>query len=171
MRFWTLVIIAVVVATSGCRDDRPNPNGPVNEDTAMEEFVPLPESLAALQTGQYVVGMIEFFPSETAGDQFPYYELPADATFLGVMEVDALCLLDDGSVVVYDHEAVNRILCRASSSESAFLSALAVLNEFFEKCAADGSFDEAGAVEVRDRCTEIAGGEEYRSFFVMMLGV
>ena len=53
-------------------------------------------------------GVIDFCPADMAAVRFPFYELPADATFLGLMGADALCLMDDCSLRVFDHEAAGR---------------------------------------------------------------
>jgi hypothetical protein len=129
-------------------------------------------TIAAWQADGHEVGMIAFAATETASEQFPYYELPAECTFLGLMEADALCLAEDGSVVVYDHEVAERVLCRAAPDQATFLAALAALEAHFEKCATDTAYweDESAAAAVRERCTEIAGGEEYAAFYSMMVG-
>lgn len=128
-------------------------------------------TLAAWQAENHELGMLVFFPSDAAAEQFPYYELPANATFLGLMEADALCLTEDGGVVVYDHE-VNGVLCPAASSQTAFLSALAVLQQHFAKSVADEAYyrNESAAVSARVQASEMAGGEEYSSFYCMMVG-
>lgn len=171
MQSKTLMLIAIVMFNSGCAEDNPKSTENENKEVTVEEPTPLPQSISELQSERSVVGMIEFFPTEAAAEEFPYYSLPEGATFIGLLEMDALCLQADGTLVVFDNEAENRILCKAASSEASFLSALNVLNDFFNKNAVEGTFDEAGAVKVRDRCTEIAGGEEFRTFFVMLLGV
>ncbi|MBT4863521.1 MAG: hypothetical protein HON53_00170 [Planctomycetaceae bacterium] len=171
MRFSSLVIPAVVLIIAGCGNETPESAGPEAEVAEVIQPVDLPQSIAECQAQRLEVGMIEFLPSDTAADEFPSYELPANAKFVGILEVDALCLMDDGTLVVYDHQAAGSVLCKAAVSESALLSALAVMQEFYAKNVSEDSFDEAAAIKVRDRCTEIAGGEECRSFFVMLLGV
>ena len=171
MQFSMMILIGLVFLISGCTEDKPINDTSVQEKSNIEQSKPLPQSIVALQEEKSVVGMIEFFPTEAAAEEFPYYSLPQEATFIGLLEIDALCLMSDGSVVVYDNEAKNTILCKAASSESSFLSTLTLIKEFYEQNSTRESFDEAGAVNVRDRCTELAGGEEYRTFFVMLLGV
>ena len=171
MRFSSLVIPIVVLLIAGCSNDVPDSDAPEADGAEVIQPVAFPPTIAVCQAQRIEVGMIEFLPTEMAADEFPSYELPANATFVGTLEVDALCLMDDGTLVVYDHQAVGTVLCKAAVSESALLSALAVMEEFYANNASAASFDEAAAIKVRDRCTEIAGGEECRSFFVMLLGV
>jgi hypothetical protein len=128
--------------------------------------------IAAWQTEQHKIGMIEFFPLDTVAARFPFCKLPSDATFLGVMEADALCLMDGGALRVYDHEVADRIFCLAALNQSKLIEALKVLEEYFEKCGEDDDYceDETAGVTVRERCTAIAGGEEYESFFGSLVG-
>ncbi len=128
--------------------------------------------IAAWQTDHRVIGMIEFSPSDTATKLFPFYRLPVDVTFLGLIEADALCLTSDGALVVYDHEVSNRVFCSAAPCQVTFLAALDVLEKHFEKCVNDESYwnDESAAVLVREHCAAIVGGEEYDGFFCMMVG-
>ncbi len=171
MRFSSLVIPIVVLLIAGCSNDTPESAGPKSEVAESSQPVAFPPTIAECQAQRFEVGMIEFLPSDTAADEFPSYELPANATFVGTLEVDAICLMDDGTLVVYDHQAAGTVLCKAAASESALLSALTLIEEFYAKNATAASFDEAAAIKVRERCTEIAGGEECRTFFVMLLGV
>ena len=133
---------------------------------------PVDSTIAAWQSDRHELGMIEFFPSDAAAEKFPFYPLPDDAVFLGLMEVDALCLMDDGTLRVYDHEVQGRILCPAAPNQARLIAALKVLEDHFEKCGEDDAYcdDETAAVTVRERCTKIAGGDEYASFFCSMVG-
>ncbi|QDT24386.1 hypothetical protein [Gimesia chilikensis] len=128
--------------------------------------------IADWQQNKHVVGMIEFSASASAADCFPYYALPAEATFIGLAEADALCLMNDGTLQVYDHEVENRVLCPVAQNQTVFISALKVLEAHFGKCVADESYDEdeSAAVAVRQQCGEIAGGDDYAEFFSMMVG-
>lgn len=132
---------------------------------------PVDSAIATWQAENHELGMIQFSTSDTVGDLFPYYHLPAGTTFLGLMEADALCLMNDGRIVVYDHE-VDRVLCEAAPTQSAFLNALAVLQQYFQQCAADEKYcdDESARIAARVRASEVAGGDRYTSFFSMMVG-
>ncbi len=116
--------------------------------------------------------MIQFLPCNEARDQFPHYDLPSESMFVGLMDADAICLLPDGSLVVYDHGVSNRVLCKAAPSQETFLEAVAVLENHFKACVEDPRYwaGESAAREVSRRCTEIAGGEDYASFFCTMIG-
>jgi hypothetical protein len=129
-------------------------------------------TIADWQQDKHVVGMIVFSAPESAAECFPYYALPANATFIGLAEADALCLMNDGTLQMYDHEVENRVFCPVAPSQTVFISALKVLEEYFEKCVADESYsdDESAAVAVRQQCCEIAGGDDYAAFFSMMVG-
>jgi hypothetical protein len=129
--------------------------------------------IAQWQSEEREIGMIEFAPTKVATERFPYYPLPKFSVFLGIMEVDALCLADDGSLCVYDNEVQNRIICRAAKNQSSFVAAMKELDQHFEKCVADDSYcdDVDAAALVRDKCSQIAGGDEYVSFFTSLLGV
>jgi hypothetical protein len=130
-------------------------------------------AIATWQSEDREIGMVEFAPSDTATDRFPYYSLPDDATFIGAVEADALCLQIDDSLCVYDNASRNRILCPAAVSQPCFVKAMKELEQHFDKCDADdlycGDLDAAEAV--RDRCVNLAGGNEYVPFFTSMLGV
>jgi hypothetical protein len=133
---------------------------------------PIDPRIAIWQADRHEVGMIAFCPSDAAADCFPYYSLPREAMFLGLMESDALCATGDGAIVVFDHERPGRVLCKAATNQAAFLAALAVLEDHFNKCDGDTSYWEDGsaAIEIRERCAAIAGGEEYESFYCSMVG-
>lgn len=129
--------------------------------------------IARWQSERREIGMIEFAPTKEAAERFPYYPIPESAIFLGSMEVDALCLVNDGSLCVYDNEAQNRIICRAAKDQSSFVTAMKELDQHFEKCAIDDSYcdDMDAAALVRDKCSRLAGGDAYVSFFTSLVGV
>lgn len=129
--------------------------------------------IARWQANEHEIGMIEFAPTQAAEDRFPYYPLPESAVFLGVMEVDALCLSPDGSLCVYDNEVHDRVICQAATDQSSFVAAMKELERHFEKCVADESYydDMDAAALVRDKCSQLAGGKQYESFFSSLLGV
>lgn len=131
------------------------------------------DTIASWQADRHVIGMVEFAPSDAAAEQFPYYALPDGITFLGVMEVDAVCLCADGAVRVYDNAAENRILCCAAADQSSFVAAMQELERHWNKCASDESYraDMAAAARVRDRCAQLAGGDPYMEFFTSLLGL
>lgn len=134
---------------------------------------PLDSRIVDWQADGREIGMVEFLPTETAKDRFPYYPLPDDQTFIGVMETDALCVHVDGSLRVYDHESQNRIICPAASDQQSFVAAMIELEQHFDKCVEDEKYcdDMDAAATVRDRCVELAGGDDYLPFFTSMLGV
>lgn len=119
------------------------------------------------------IGMLAFHPTETAHNWFPYYQLASNQTFIGVMELDAICIDMDGSLRVYDHQSQNRILCPAAADQQSFVKAVIELETHFERCVEDeGVFDDmVVATIVRDRCAQMAGGDEYVPFFTSLLGV
>jgi len=130
-------------------------------------------TIAAWQADRQEIGMVEFLPPDTATSRFPYYRLPSDSTLIGVMEADALCLMEDGSLRVYDHESPGRVLCLAARNQLAFVEAMNVLEDYFDRCGEDDNYcdDESAAVAVRERCTSIAGGDEFAPFFTSLVGV
>lgn len=129
--------------------------------------------IARWQSERREIGMIKFAPSKEATDRFPYYPLPDSTVFLGIVEVDALCLNNDGSLCLYDNEVQDRIFCRAAKDQSLFVAAMKELERYFERCLADESYydDLAEAAAVRDKCAHLAGGNEYVSFYTALLGV
>lgn len=129
-------------------------------------------AIADWQVSEREIGILTFSPAGSASQWFPFYVLPNDSVFLGLMEADALCLMADGSIRVYDHEVTDRVLCHAAANQTAFISALSVLEEYFEVCASDEVYgdDESTAVKFRKRCAEIAGGNEYDAFFCGLIG-
>lgn len=129
--------------------------------------------IARWQSEERDIGMIAFSPTDDGNDRFPYYPLPESVVFLGTMEVDALCLADDGSLCVYDNEVQDRIICRAAKDQSSFVAAMKELERHFEKCVADESYcdDMDAAALVRDKCAQLAGGDDFASYFSSLLGV
>ncbi len=134
------------------------------------EIIP---TISEWQSEAREIGMLTFLPSSSVAKHFPYYSLPDNALFIGLMESDALCMMDDGSIQVYDHEVPDRVLSVASPNQEVFVAALAVLEEYFEKCVADESYydDESAGIEVRERCAAIAGGDDYTGFFCGLVGL
>ena len=130
-------------------------------------------SISEWQSTGHQIGMVEFAPTDAAAVRFPYYALPEDARFLGTMEADALCVLADGSLCVYDTTSKNRINCGAASNQGSFVAALKALEQHFDKCVADNPYcnDLDAAAKVRDRCTALAGGDTYGPFFTSLIGV
>ena len=125
------------------------------------------------QAGRYEIGLIEFAPSDSVSDHFPYYSLPDEVQFLGTFEADALCLQPDGTVCLYDHESEKTILCRAAANQLALVSSLQRVEQHFERCLREENYfnDAAAAESVRDQCAEMAGGPEYLQFFSALIGV
>ncbi len=110
--------------------------------------------------------MLEFSPTDAASERFPYWALPSDATFLGLVEADALCLQIDGSLCVFDHEVPGRILCVAAPNPSNLINALREMEDYFNRCGDDDAFadNESAAVEMRKKCTAMVGGDDFASF-------
>ena len=135
--------------------------------------VPIDPAIAAWQSRNHEIGIIEFSPAETATERFPYYSLPDHVTFIGMMEADALCVQLDGSLCVFDHEWQNRIICSAAKDQRRFVDAMKEVERHFDRCTVDDSYcdDMDAAAMVRDRCAELAGGDVYLPFFTSMVGV
>ena len=76
-----------------------------------------------------------------------------------MLESDALCLLPNGSICVYDHEVADRILCAAAPNQPALISALSELEAYFDSCADDDELaeDESANIEMREKCTRLVG--------------
>ena len=112
------------------------------------------------------IGMLEFSPSDAVSELLPHWQLPAGAAFLGVVESDALCLLEDGSLCVFDHEVAERVLCAAAPNQRQLISALQAMDEYFDRCAENDALanDESAAVEIREKCTALVGGADFASF-------
>ncbi len=129
--------------------------------------------IARWQSEKREIGMITFAPTHEAAEHFPYYPLPESTVFLGIMEVDGLCLANDGSLCVYDNEVENRVVCRAAKDQSSFVAAMKKLDQYFEMCATDDAYcdDMDAAAIVLDECSRLAGGDEFVSFFTSLLGV
>ena len=123
-------------------------------------------TIVAWQTERREIGMLQFSPTAIALELFPYWQLSDSSTFLGLLESDAICLLADGSLCVYDHEVTDRILCAAAPDQSSLISALSEMDVFFNRCADDDKLadDESADIEMRKKCTELVGGESYAAF-------
>ena len=123
-------------------------------------------TIAAWQTDRREIGMLEFGPTESAAERFPYWQLPDTSTFLGMLESDALCLLADGTLCVYDHEVADRVLCAAAPDQSSLVLALSEMDAFLERCGDDDALadDESANVQTREKCTTLVGGSDYAGF-------
>ena len=123
-------------------------------------------TIAAWQAERREIGMLVFWPTASAADKFPFWPLPESATFLGMLEADALCILPDGSLCVYDHEVVDRILCIAAPNQSSLISALLEIDSFLERCGNNDDLadDESANIQMRDKCTTLIGGDQYAAF-------
>jgi len=123
-------------------------------------------TIVAWQTDRREIGMLEFAPTESAAERFPFWQLPDASTFLGMIESDALCLLADGTLCVYDHEVADRILCDAAPDQSSLISAMSEMDAFFERCGDDDDLadDESVNIQMREKCTELVGGNDYAAF-------
>ena len=126
-------------------------------------------TIAAWQSERREIGMLELTPTESASECFPYWQLPDASTFLGMLESDALCLLADGTLCVYDHEVADRLLCAAAPDQSSLISALSEMDSFFDRCGDDDQLadDESANTQMREKCTELVGGEPYAAFILM----
>lgn len=93
-----------------------------------------------------------------------YFNEPV--TFLGMLEADALCMLPEGSLCVYDHEVVDRIFCAAAPDQSFLILALTEMEAFFDRCgdSDDLADDESSAIQMREKCTTLIGGDAYAAF-------
>ena len=83
-----------------------------------------------------------------------------------MLESDALCLLADGTLCVYDHEVADRLLCAAAPDQSSLISALSEMDAFFDRCGDDDELadDESANIQMRKKCTELIGGADYSAF-------
>lgn len=99
--------------------------------------------------------------------------MPDDQTFIGIMEADALCVHVNRFLRVHDHQSQNRILCPAASDQRYFVAAMIELEKHFDRCVEDEEYwdDMDAAASLRDRCVELAGGDDYLPFFTSTLGV
>ena len=127
---------------------------------------PVDPTIAAWQSEFREIGMLELAPTESASERFSYWHLPDPSTFLGMLESDALCLLADGTLCVYDHEVAGRVLCAAAPNQSSLISALSEMDAFFERCGDDDDLadDESANTRMREKCTELIGGDDYAAF-------
>lgn len=123
-------------------------------------------TIASWQANQREIGMLEFFPTESAAKRFPYYQLSDSSTFPGLLEFDALCMLTDGTICLYDHDVVDRVLCAAAPNQSSLISALTEMDAFFDRCKDDDDLanDESANIQIREKCTELVGGDAYAAF-------
>ena len=64
------------------------------------------------------------------------------------------------------------VICPAAANQTSFIAALNALKQHFAKCGTDEAYceDLAAAVAVREQCTQLAGDEQYESFFSSMIG-
>ncbi len=123
-------------------------------------------TITAWQTERREIGMLEFAATVIGSERFPYWELPDSSTFLGMLESDALCLLADGTLCVYDHEVADRLLCAAAPDQSSLISALSEMEAYLERCVDDDDLadDESAHTQMREKCTELIGGTDYAAF-------
>ena len=122
--------------------------------------------IAEWQVDRHEIGMLQFFPSDAASERFPFWSLPSNTIFLGVVESDALCLMHDGTLCVFDHEVAGRVVCHAASNQTDLIAALKAMDDYFERCSDDDAFaeDESAAIEMREWCTAMVGGPDFASF-------
>lgn len=141
----------------------------LTESTQMATIDPI---ITAWQMERREIGMLEFTPTDTASQRFPYWSLPDSSTFLGMLESDALCLLDDGTLCVYDHEVTGRVLCPAAPDQSSMISALLEIDNFFDRCGdkEDLVDDESATTQMREKCTKLVGGDAYATFMQLFFG-
>jgi len=123
-------------------------------------------TIAAWQSENREIGMLEFLPTDSAPERFSYWPLPSNAAFLGKVESDALCLMDDGTLCVYDHGVADRILCPAAPNQPNLIAAMTAMDDFFKRCDGDDKLadDESATIEIREKCTDTVGGADYASF-------
>lgn len=129
--------------------------------------------IAEWQNTAHELGMLEFGTTENLTADW-HHPVEAKYAAIALDESDLLCIdTDTGELLVLDHEQRNRVLCKASVSQDAFLQAARLLSEHFNRCSNDDEYcaDDDAAAQVVRLCTERAGGPAYASFFHSLVGV
>ena len=123
-------------------------------------------TIAMWQSERHEIGMLEFLPSDSSPERFPYWPLPSDVTFLGNVECDALCLMDDGTLCLFDHEVAERTLCKAAPNQSNLIDSLLAVEDHLNRCGEDDALadDESAEIAMREHCTATIGGPNFASF-------
>lgn len=114
------------------------------------------------------VGGIELGPRDT---DFP---VPDGWPRIGRDECDPISIdPETDEVVILDHEMTGRVMSRIALNLPAFLSALVVLEDYYEKCEGnEGLFENRGLAEATARMAiERAGGTKYDGFYSSVLGI
>lgn len=130
------------------------------------------QQIVSWQSSGYEVGLIKFLKSDAVHDNFTQ-TIPTDYLPIGLCECEAVCISKKtGEIVLLEHEAEGEIFCEAAESQSSFISSISVLEDHFGKCIESDDYynDEAAAVNVRNKCTNVAGGEKYISFYISIVG-
>jgi hypothetical protein len=138
-----------------------NPNTAVRTDSKMNI---IPE-IRKLIEEHYELGMLQFGTEVAA---------PDGLTAIGMAESDPLCVRNDtGEVIVLDHEVTGRVLCKAALSQESLIQTFPILEKHFQRNVSDEEYwnNETAALNIRMKCTEIAGGDDYASFFCSLIGV
>lgn len=116
--------------------------------------------------------MVEFAGGNDALNRFPH-RIPDGFTPIGTVEAELLCINDaTGELLLFEHEAANRICCRCAASQEHFIAALRILDGYFQQCveSEDYSDDEAAGLDAIARAAEAAGGSKYAPMYHSMVG-
>lgn len=112
--------------------------------------------------------LVEYDCSSVAIGPITFLEVPVVSeygTMIGHCEADPIVVLDDGTVVMCDHEKLShQLVCAANSGH--FLDALAE----FVRIVKDRKSWERRSIEAADACARLAGGEKCRPFFQSICG-
>lgn len=108
------------------------------------------------------------------GNRKHSFPVPDGFTVLGKQECDAIAICHaTDEVVVLDHEVEGRIIAVAANNLYAFLSALSVIEDHYEKCEANEDLyeDEAFMASTANSAGAKAGGEKYVGFYMNLFGI
>jgi hypothetical protein len=117
------------------------------------------------------IGIVEFNDADLVASRFPH-DIPESYTPIGLFESDALCIdVETNEICVLDHEVKDRKLCLAAQNQESFVTAMLLVQKYFDDCAHDlESHDETSAEAIAVECTQLAGSDQFRSFFCSLIG-
>jgi len=133
-------------------------------DTAAKAFAdPLLDWVSRFDVREIEIGMMSFGPLA-----------PKDSVWeIGRVETDPIVVdRASGEVEVRDSQPTGRTLWKCARNGEAFLEAALLAAAFLARCAYDAQLSEDAAKRraTAADCARAAGGSEYESFYLMLLG-
>ena len=117
------------------------------------------------------IGIVEFNDADLVASRFPH-DIPESYVPIGLFESDAICIdVETNEIVVLDHEVKGRQHCLAAQDQESLVTAMRLAEKYFDDCARElASDDQSAAQAIAVECTQLAGGDQFRSFFSSLIG-